>query len=225
MRHGHLAGLLLALLALGAHAGGKHVKYAGVHPRTGKPDGGLCYVQAVHVHSLAPSSADVLYRMHNGVYFFIGDPVPFGYDGPRHSYYGHHPVTVNVVLEEEGPDDVAFCYLDGPHFHHYAPPPRTPFTTKENVAYYTGDYPESYEKEKPKLVRVNTVYKPIHYERPVVVEAPPAAYRGPLVDVRVHLPVPAVHVQVGAPPPVILVNEHVHVKHKHHKHKKHKWKH
>ena len=34
-----------------------------------------------------------LYREVNGEYYFVGDPAPFDYDGPRYSYYGPHPIA------------------------------------------------------------------------------------------------------------------------------------
>lgn len=207
-----LAAWAVALaLTGGAAAEAKNVRYAGVHPRTGKPEGGLCYIQAVHVHSLPPSNADVLYRMHNGVYFFIGDPTPFRYDGEKHAYYGHHPVVVNVVLEEDAKEDhVEYCYLDGPHYHAYPPPPGRKFVEKEDVHYYADEYPEEYNRGRPALAKVNVVYRPWLEVRPVVVEAPPPQYHGPIFDV--HVAVPAPHLGVNVAVPVLEVG-HVHHHH------------
>jgi hypothetical protein len=223
--------LFATLLILGTAAEAKPVKYAGVHPRTGNPSDGLCHIQFVHVHPYAPANASVLYRMHAGAYFFIGDPAPFGYEGPRHQYYGHHPVEISVVLGDGGGDHVEYCYLDGPHFHSYAPPPGQKFVEKEKVHYYADQYAPAYEQAKPEMGRINVIYRPWTYTRPVVVEPPPPAYRGPIIQIGVHVPVPAVGVHVGVP--VIPVG-HVHhahcghavilVKDKHHKHKKFKHK-
>jgi hypothetical protein len=221
----------LVLVCLGAGVSeAKPVKYAGLHPRTGQPDGGLCHIQAVHVHGAAPANAPVLYRLHDGVYFFIGDPVPFGYEGPRHGYYGHHPVVINVVLGQDADKDhVEYCYLDGPHYHSYAPPPRHDFVEKEHVQYFAGEYPESYRRDSPALVKVNAIYRPWHYTLPVVVQPPPARYRGPVLEVNVRVPVVGVDLNVGPASvlrEVIVVGEphghgHGHG-HGHKKHKKHK---
>ena len=239
-----IAGVLFtALLIIGTAAEAKPVKYAGVHPRTGNPSDGLCYIEVVHVHAYPPANANVLYRMHAGAYFFIGDPAPFGYEGPRHQYYGHHPVEISVVLGDGGADHVEYCYLDGPHFHSYAPPPEQKFVEKEKVHYYAEEYPPAYEQAKPEMGRINVIYQPWTYTRPVVVGPPPPAYRGPIIQVGVHIPVPAVGVHVGIPVghvhdshcghgvhviPVGHVHHahcgHVHGKHKHFKHKKFKHK-
>ncbi|EPX56094.1 hypothetical protein D187_007436 [Cystobacter fuscus DSM 2262] len=216
---------LLLALAGAAVSEAKPVKYAGPHPRTGQPDGGLCHIQAVHVHAASPVHAPVLYRQHGDVYFFIGDPTPFGYDGPRHSYYGHHPVVINVVLGEDSrEDDVAYCYHDGPHSHYYPPPPRHDFEEQEDVYYYTDEYPEAYTRDRPRLVQVNIIYRPWHYARPVVTRPPPRGYHGPVVQVNVN--VPAVGIEVNVNPAPVHYHEHDrprHMKHKHkHKHKKFK---
>lgn len=220
---------LLAVFMLigGSAASAKGVKYAGMHPRTGKADGGLCYIETVHVHALQPGR-EALYRQHDGIWIFIGDPVPFGYEGPKQKFYGHHPVTVNLVVPDFG-DDTVYCYVDGPHWHSYDPPDDHPFVKKEEVHYFSGEYPPEYHEDKKRYVAVNAVYRPLNYERPVVVEVAPE-YRGPIIDVRINVPVPAVgvHIGVGAPvrPATVIVEEHHvhHGKHKKHKHKKFKGK-
>ncbi|HZA14165.1 MAG TPA: hypothetical protein VE618_06705 [Myxococcaceae bacterium] len=180
-----LGALALAVALIGSAAETKPVKYAGVHPRTGQPDGGVCYIQFFHAHRFEPANASVLYRVHAGAFFFIGDPVPFGYDGPRHAYYGHHPVLVNAVLEDDaGADHIEYCYLDGPHFHSFAPPSGQRFVEKDGVHYYAGDYPPAYEQARSELSRVNAIYRALKYERPAVAGPPPEAYRGPISQTR-----------------------------------------
>ncbi|MBZ4421787.1 hypothetical protein [Myxococcus sp. RHSTA-1-4] len=224
-----------ALLLAAGTAEAKQWKYAGMHPRSGQPADGLCHIEAMHVHTAAPVQADVLYRTHDGAYVFIGDPTPFGYEGPRHSYYGHHPVVLNVLINiEVDVDVVEYCYHDGPHYHAYEPPPRQEFVEKEDVYYYAGEYPEEYRRESPQLVRVNTVYRTWNPTRPVVTVAPPPEYHGPIFQVNVNLPVPRVEVNVGAVPvrhDVVVVHEREvvhehddHCEHRRHKHKKHKHK-
>lgn len=219
---------LLAVLVLttGGAVWAKNVKYAGMHPRTGKPNGGLCYVEAVHVHPLAPSNAS-LYRTQNGIHVFVGDPLPFGYEGPKHRFYGHHPITVDLIVPDFS-DETVYCYIDGPHWHSHEPPHSHAFVEKEEVHYFSGEYPETYHREKDRFVTVNKLYRPIAYERPVVVEIAPQ-YRGPVLDVKVLLPMPAVGLQIGigspAPrPATVIVHEHHPHKGKHKKFKNKKFK-
>ena len=47
--------------------------------------------------------------------YFVGDPVAYKYDGPKHSYKGPHPIHVEAVVG--GDPDVEYCYIEGPHFH------------------------------------------------------------------------------------------------------------
>lgn len=210
----NLAGLsAVLLLTVAGVAEAKQWKYAGMHPRTGQPADGLCHIETVHVHTAAPLNADVLYRTHDNVYIFIGDPTPFGYEGPRHAFYGHHPVVLNVIVHiDADDDDVEYCYHDGPHYHAYEPPPRQRFVEKEDVSYYAGDYPDDYQRERPKFLRINTLYRTWSPLRPVVRIAPPPEYHGPILQVDVNLPVPRVEVTVGAPPPppereVVIIRE------------------
>lgn len=231
MSRKNLAGLSAVLLLVAAGAAeAKQWKYAGLHPRTGQPGDGLCHLETTHVHSVAPQHADTLYRTRDNVYVFIGDPTPFGYEGPRHSYYGHHPVVLNVIINiDVDVDDVEYCYHDGPHYHAYEPPPRQQFVDKEDVHYYAGEYPEDYRRENPKLVRVNTVYRNWNAPRPEVTFAPPPQYRGPIINVGVNV---GVNVNVGRPHPppppgrdVIIIrddNDHDHDHCNHHNHGKHK---
>jgi len=204
MRRLALSMVAAVLLAVPAVAAAKDVRYAGSHPRTGRPDGGFCFLEVVHVHPAVPVNL-ALYRQVNGLWVFVGDPVPFGWDGPRVRYYGHHPVAVQILLGSR--DGHVYCYLDGPHWHPYEPLHRSDWERKDDVYYFTGAYPQEYERDKPRYVApVNEVYRPIVYERPVVVGPPPPAYHGPVLDVRIHLPAPpAVIIGVPAPPPVIVI--------------------
>lgn len=261
MKHAPLLSILVPGLVLGvlgtasaAHAG--QVRYVGGHPAD---HGGYCHIEASHVHVYAPAKgnkkkAKLLYRVHDHQYHFVGDPAGHAYDGPRVSYYGHHPIALDVVAGdhvEGAPHDVAYCYLDGPHFHAYAPAPSLEFTVKGDANWYVGAYPEVYERDKVALVRVNAIYRPMTYERPVIEVEPPAAYVGPIfvvgapavivetparpraavragVEVDIHIPTPTLEIGIGVPG-VIVVDDHHHhrhrkVKHKrwHKKHKKHR---
>ena len=61
------------------------------------------------------------YRDHDGFKYFVGDPVAYGWDGEKHAYYGHHPIPVDALVD--GDPDTEWCYIDGPHYHAWAPPP------------------------------------------------------------------------------------------------------
>jgi hypothetical protein len=133
--------------------------------------------------------ADVLYRPHDDGNYFVGDPVPYGYEGPKHAYYGPHPIEVDFVLGSGGGDDTEYCYLEGPHYHPFVPPPAARFKLKGGVYFYAADLPRVYVEHRPRYAKINAVYKPLRYSRPVVVVTPPPEYRGPVV---VEEPAPVV---------------------------------
>lgn len=221
--------MTLAMTLAAGIAEAKQWRYAGLHPRTGHPKGGLCYLTAPHVHAVAPARAELLYREHQGAYVFIGDPTPFGYDGDRHAFYGHHPVVLSVVIGRPGAreEPESYCYHDGPHYHAYAPPEAFDFDEEEDVAYFVGDYPEVYVTERPRRDPVDVVYATWSAPRPVVVAPPPTRYRGPIVEVNVVMP--AIGIEVVPPHPGVIVvggppGHHKHHFKKHKKHKRGKWK-
>jgi hypothetical protein len=189
-----IAGVVVGLAAGAADA--KQYKFVGGHPI----EGGFCHIGAPHVHVFAPAKAKLSYRVHDGHHAFVGDPVAHGYDGEHHGYYGHHPIAVDVVAGvavDGAPHHIEYCYLDGPHFHAYAPPADLKFEVKGGVYWYVDAYPPEYERDRPALVKINGLYADVDYARPVVEVEPPALYVGPIV--RVHAAVPAV--VVDAPPP------------------------
>jgi hypothetical protein len=201
--------LLLAIASffVAARAEAKHFRFQGTHPIPEAVGGGYCYIEAPHVHVYEPGKADVLYRNEPDGYAFVGDPVPYGYDGPKYSYYGHHPIYVNGDAEE-------YCYLDGPHYHGFAPPERARFKLKGGVYFFAGSFPSVYVEGRPRYTRINTVYRPLRYTRPVVVEAPPPEYTGPvMVTERPTVVVPSERpmveagfsVQIGTPPPPTVI--------------------
>jgi hypothetical protein len=253
MTHARRILVIAALgVALSGAAAGQaradQVKFIGIHPISG---GGFCYIEAAHVHVYAPAASKErvrsLYRVHDGHYHFVGDPVGFGYKGPKKTYYGHHPVAVDVVVGAPAAQHhTEFCYLDGPHYHYYEPPADISFVVDGGAYWYAGAYPPAYERDRAALVTVNAVYAPIVYERPVVTVAPPAVYLGPVVVVKgkhgrghghghghvgvgvgvsagveVHVPAPRLEVGISVPG-VIIVDDHHHHHKRKHKHKK--WK-
>lgn len=148
-------------------------RYVGVHPIPKSEGGGSCYIEGPHVHLYV---ADKLqYRERHGASYFVGDPVAYGYDGPRYSYKGNHPIHVEVG---DADSDVEYCYLDGPHFH-AAPPPTGPdFKLVGDAYFYVGAPSKPYLDARPTMVKINAVYRPLVYERPVVVVEAPVGWIG-----------------------------------------------
>lgn len=205
--------LALALVAaFAARAEARHVRFLGPHPIAAKYGGGYCYIEAPHMHVYGPDRPN-LYQQVGDDYVFTGDPTPFGYEGERHPFYGHHPVVV------DGSPDPVYCLIDGPHFHAYAAPSTPDYRVKDGVAFYVAPIPAAYVK--PARVRVvNAEYRPYVSFRPRVEVAPPPEWHGevyvagPSVDVRapgveVHAPgvfvPPPPHVSVEVSAPGVIV--------------------
>lgn len=154
-----------------ARAESRHqVRYIGIHPIPKSEGSGICHIEGPHVHLYA---ADKLqYRVHNGASYFVGDPVAYGFDGPRYAYKGNHPIHVDVVVADGHPD-VEYCYLDGPHYHAFAPPDGPDFKLVGDAYFFVGTPAKAYLDARPALLRINPMYRPLAYDRPVVaVEAP-----------------------------------------------------
>ena len=215
----------LALLAVPAIAGARQVRYVGIHPLPKSEGGGICYIEGPHVHVF--DADKIQYRDHRGANYFVGDPVAYGYDGQRYAYKGHHPIHVSAVIGDDDPDDV-YCYITGPHYHYFAPPEGPEFKVVGGAYFYVGDPPRAYVEARPAMMRINTVYQPLVYERPtiavdapvgwigaraelvtpgVVVAAPAAAVIAPGVHIEAHVPMPSLHVDVGIGGPAVIVHE------------------
>lgn len=239
---------LVLVLAVSTAWAKKQVKYIGIHPIPKAEGGGFCNIEGPHVHVFAATKLE--YRDHRGMSYFVGDPVAYGYDGPRHAYKGHHPIHVDVVVGDAEPD-LEFCYLDGPHYHYFTPPPGPEFAIVGETYFYVAEPPQVYVEARPAMMPINAVYTPIVYARPTVevqapvgwiharagfaivtpgvVVAPPRATvvtPGVVVDAHVHIPAPTLRVEVG-----VGIGGGVVVgpggggrhKHKHKKHKKRHW--
>ncbi len=197
--------VLLAAFGASASAGkkAKQVRFVSGHPIPDGEGGGFCHIEAPHVHAYVPTDVKLQYRVVGDDYFFIGDPVAYGWEGEHYSYYGHHPVAVNVVIGEPG-EDTEYCYLDGPHYHAYAPPADLEFELKSDAYWYVGDPAPAYVEARATLDPIDVVYEPIVYERPaVVVASAPAAWIGlvvvaPVPVVEVVTPVPVKKVKARA---------------------------
>ncbi len=207
-------------LAHGDSKFGKQVRFAGVHPIPKSEGGGICYIEGPHVHIYAADKLE--YREHGPDHVFVGDPVAYGFDGPRFAYNGPHPIHVDDVVG--GPPDVEYCYLRGPHFHNFAPPDGPDFEKHGDAYFYVAEPPRAFIDARPQFIGINDRYRPLVYDRPrievepprgwigvrpefvgpgVVVEGPHA---GVVVDgphagigVDVHIPVPSVHIGVDVP--------------------------
>lgn len=215
---------LTVLLAIGtAHADKKQVRYVGIHPIPKAMGGGMCHIQAPHVHVYAAVDGKVQFRDHDGWQHFVGDPVAYGWDGPKYAYYGNHPVPVHVVVGDDH-EDVEYCYLDGPHYHAWAPPEDLDLELRGGAYWYVGEFPRAYVEARPAYDSIDAVYTPIRYERPVVevsvapphwygavviapavvvpapvVVAPPPRQVHGGVGVRVHVPAPSLRVEIAVP--------------------------
>lgn len=181
---------------------GRQVRYVGIHPIPKADGGGLCNIEGPHVHVYwADKPADkIQYRDHHGAHYFVGDPVAYGWDGPKHAYKGAHPIHVDAVVGDDQPD-VVWCYLDGPHFHYFVPPLADPeFKVAGDVFFYVGEPPKVVIEARPQLAQINAVYVPLVYDRPVVTVAAPVGWIG----ARVEFATPVVGVGVGVVGPAIV---------------------
>jgi hypothetical protein len=188
-----------ALLLAGSAAWAKPTHFLGGHPVSVKYGGGYCYIDAPHVHVYGPDRPQ-LYQHVGNDWVFTADPTPFGYDGEKHPFYGHHPVmTVGA--------EPVFCYLDGPHVHPFEAPASPDYRVEKGVAFYVGALPPAYVKARPQRERaVNAEYRMYVDARPVIDFAPPPEWHGevwvapPAVEVRgPHVAVAAPGVVVGGP--------------------------
>jgi hypothetical protein len=186
----HLALAVLIVLAAPRIAEARQYHFLGGHPIAARFGGGYCYIETPHIHSWGPDRT-ALYGDVGGQLVFTGDPTPFGYDGEKYTYYGHHPI-VSVGGEP------VYCYIDGPHYHGFPPPDTNDYRTKSGVAFYVGPFSPGYVKMKPHREKiVNAEYRPYVEFRPTVQVEPPPEWHGEVV-----LPGPP-SVTVGAPGVVV----------------------
>lgn len=188
--------ILACVVATPALAGnrkyGKQVRFAGFHPVAKVEGGGMCHIEFPHVHTYPANKLE--YRVVADNHVFVGDPVAYGWDGPKHAYKGHHPVQVNVIANIGDPY-THYCYLDGPHYHTFEPTILPEYEVVGDAYFYVGTPSPVYLEARPAYVGINAVYRPIVYTRPVVeVEAPSAwimvrpgfVVEAPVVEVDAH---------------------------------------
>lgn len=184
-----VAALTCALAAVPSRADAKSWKYRSKHPLP-PAVGGFCDVDGPHIHDFGPHDRR-LFRVVAGAHYFVGDPTPFGYEGPRHAYYDPHPVLA-ADLQAEGP---LYCYLEGPHYHWYQPTASVHFAFSGGAYFFVGTFDPLFVRHRPRYAVINHVYRPIRYARPVVdVAAAPPGWRGRRVP-------PGQAKRAAAPPP------------------------
>jgi len=221
---------------------GRQVRYAGIHPVAKAEGGGICHIEFPHVHIYPANKLEYRVVADNNV--FVGDPVAYGWDGPKYAYKGAHPIQVNVLAGTPEPY-VHYCYLSGPHYHYFEP--EAPgFEVRGDAYFYVGEPPEAMIEARPAYVGINAVYTPLVYTRPVIEVEPPSGWimvrpgfvvEAPVVvapapraqvvggvgvsaGVSVHIPVPTVSVGVQVGGPAVIVRERGHGKFKHKKWKR-----
>ncbi len=175
---------------------GKQVRYAGIHPIAKVEGGGICHIEGPHVHVYPANKLE--YRVYADNNVFIGDPVAYGWDGPKFAYKGNHPIQVNAVVDVGAEPMVHYCYLDGPHFHYFEPEGQPDFKVVGGAYFYVGAPAPAYIEARPTYVAINATYRPLVYVRPVIEVEPPSGWIGARVDL-----FPAA-VVVEAPPPVVV---------------------
>ncbi len=182
--------------AVADHAYGKQVRFVGVHPIPKSEGGGMCYIEGPHVHIYAANKLE--YRDHDGDHYFVGDPVAYGYEGPRYTYKGPHPIHVDAVVG--GSPDEEYCYIEGPHYHYFAPPEGPDFRMAGDAYFYVGTPPPVMVQARPTYVGINAYYRPFVYSRPVVEVDAPVGWIGARAEfVGPGVAVAAPGVVVGAP--------------------------
>lgn len=224
--------LATLLMTISTAEAGKASLYIGAHPLG---DGVFCVIEAPHQHMVAPFKP-ALFRVHAGYNHFVGDPVAFGYVGPKHAYVGHHPIKLQAELGvwlRDPEHDLEYCYIKGPHYHAFIPDPSLEFKVKGDAYWYVGTFDPIYTRQKARYVRpVAAVYAEVDYPRPVITVTPPVGFVGVVATpdgvvaeggitagVEVIVPQPVFEVDIG-------IGGHVHHDHGRHRgHYKHKHKH
>ena len=172
---------LCAVVLYATAAQAKSVEYVSPHPVPHKFGGGFCTIDVPHIHNYAPADRR-MYREHKGRFYFVGDPSPFRYQGPRYAFFGAHPVA-EAQIRLGHP---VYCYLKGPHYHWYRPEAGATFQMSGGAYWYVGEFPPAYYDERPRYAVINEAYAPVLYTRPVV-------------DVRVAPPALRAEIALGGP--------------------------
>ncbi len=155
------------------------VRFVGMHPVAKSQGGGYCYLEFPHIHRYVPDQIE-LYQQIDGEYIFVGDPVPFGYEGPKSSWYGHHPVVLAVDRDATVPRPPIFCFIPGPHYHEYGVARGPDYEIQDDAIFYVGVIPPEVVRVRPRMEKVyEAAYRPYVKMRPtVVVTTPPPRWEG-----------------------------------------------
>ncbi len=106
--------------------------YGGPHPVDTRYAPGPTWDATPGPHTRPYPPIDLrLFAFKDGCYYFIGDPLDFGYAGQTYAYYGAHP-----ILDAHGG---GWCFMIGPHTHFWRPwSPH--FVTVGSWYYWEGPY-------------------------------------------------------------------------------------
>ncbi len=113
--------------------------YYGSHPHSADyAHARFCPLSGAHRHAYTPYW-NHHYAFHDGYYFWVGDPTPFGLHGSFYAYQGHH----------RHPHYFGdYCRISGRHHHVYAPPTRHSYLLHNGTYYYTGSYDRDYYTQR-----------------------------------------------------------------------------
>ena len=105
------------------------VTYDGPHPVFDvNGDEDWCSISGVHTHNYAPDD-DTFFVVDSGRYVFVGDPSYYvsNINFNTYNYMGVHPLPVGN----------GWCYINGPHRHHWASSGYYNYTRVGSYNYYT----------------------------------------------------------------------------------------
>jgi hypothetical protein len=120
-----------------ADANGQQYGYGfmGPHPIPYQYGNGYCYIEGAHSHEYAPFD-QYLFREQQGYYYFVGDPMDFGYNRATYWFNGNHPIP--------GLYGGGYCYISWAHRHHYSPAGLVGFSYVGGYYSYSGIWPSDY---------------------------------------------------------------------------------
>ena len=123
--------------------------FRGPHPVPEQVGGGFCTEPLEHHHTYSPLSLE-FYRVVNGVYHFIGDPVYHGYSGNLYYYDERHPIDTVY--------GGGYCYIHGPHRHLFRP----------SLTHYrvVNGYYRYYGPWSPSFISSRYIYPSWYYRAP-----------------------------------------------------------
>jgi hypothetical protein len=162
---------VVPLLLFSWSAAANPIRFLGSHPIPKQSGGGYCDVEVAHTHDYRPTPR-FLFQEVDHQYVFTADPVPFGYDGQRYVYFFHHPISTDAG------GAIVYCFLDGFHYHAFAPDSDPGFIVKDGVAFYVGLFSAYFFQLEAEIRRpVNELYRAYAQLRPTSDVTPPPEWR------------------------------------------------